>query len=260
MVWVRGMEAASRRAVPNAAGGVVLIWLAATAHAGGLTLTAAPHQQRARASDAGIVPLWDTSWWITLRATRGDAPLARIEYTARFSDSSDPRSLAGAIEVSDADRDDVSGRIEVTCPTRPDYEKKLRVKLRVTDARGAASNWSEFTFPVRSDEPTPAPTLPMTTQPRSDRRSETLGSVEVDATDRTTIGEAKTALQRKARAKGGDAAVGLRLIGTTDDHVTFAADVIRYADVPQPAPTPAAILPANPERVLGEIAMPAARR
>jgi len=59
----------ARRRIPAILLCALLVALAGTAHASGPTLTATPHQQRTRAADAGILPLWDTSWWITLRAT-----------------------------------------------------------------------------------------------------------------------------------------------------------------------------------------------
>ncbi|HVN85969.1 MAG TPA: hypothetical protein VMW17_14105 [Candidatus Binatia bacterium] len=240
---------------------IVLASLARVAHAAGPTLTAVPHQQRTRAADAGIVPLWDTRWWITLRATRGDAALVRIEYSARFQESTDPRSLAGGFDVGAADRDAVSGRIVVTCPVRPDYEKKLRIKLRVSDTSGTASEWTELDFPVRNDPYDPViKAIPVSIAPQADRRSEVRGTVEVVADDRMRISEVKDALKHKAREQGGDAVVNFRTVSGSDDSVTFAADVVHYVEIappPEAAPTP---LPVPSDRVLGEIAMPAARR
>jgi hypothetical protein len=243
---------------------VILPFFATTAHAGTApSLSATPYQLRTAAPDAGIIPLWDTSWWITVQSARGSAPLARIEYTARFRESTDPHSVAGAVDISDAQHDRVGGRLVVTCRTRSDYDRKLRVKLRVTDANGASSEWVEVDFPVHENGGDPViAAMPVSVAPKVDRRSEPLGAVEVEANDRMSIGEVKEALKRKAHDQGGEAAVNFRMVSSTAERVTFAADVIRYVDVPRPVPASSPAAPATPEnsdRILGEITMPAAR-
>lgn len=205
------------------------------------------------------MPLWDTTWWITLRATRGDAPLARLEYSARFTGGTDPRSIAGGFDIGDPDRDDLNGRIVVTCPARPDYEKKLRVKLRVSDANGATSEWVEMTFPVRNDPNDPViATMPVSVAPKPAHTNEMLGSVEIEADDHWSIAQVKEALKRQAREKGGDAAVNFRMVSSSGDHVTFAADVVRSTEAPHPTPTSTPAAAPDPDGVIGEIVMPSA--
>ncbi|MBI1817841.1 MAG: hypothetical protein HYR72_22930 [Deltaproteobacteria bacterium] len=236
---------------------VILLFLTSFAHAGAApSLAATPHQRRTLAADSGWIKLWDTAWWITLRATPAGVPLARIEYHARFADDHDPRTLAGHWDVDGEDRNGFTGRVPVTCATRPDYDRRLRVKVRVVDVNDTASDWVDMVFPAtESSGDDSAP--PLTAEPSTERRSESLGTVQIIANDDMTIADAKAALQRRARDKGGDAAIGFRLVETTGNRVTFAADVIRYVDVPA-TPTPARTGTA-PDRVLAELAMPGAR-
>lgn len=224
------------------------------------SLTVTPQQLRTRATDAGPVPLWDTSWWIAIQATRGEAPLTRIEYTARFTDSADSRPHTGGWDLSGDDADALSGRVIVKCPARPDYDHRVRVQLRVRDATGAASEWAIADFPVRGEQHETANTVPAPVPADSGPSDERLGAVEIEATDDMTIGQTRAALQRKARDQGGDAAIGFRLVRSTTDHATFAADIVRHKAA---GPTPAAAVPvpaaAPSERVIGEIVFHEAR-
>lgn len=216
------------------------------------SLAVTPQQLRTRATNAGPVPLWDTSWWVAVQATRAQAPLARLEYTARFVDAPDSRPYTGGWDLNGADVDALSGRVVVKCPARPDYDHHVRVQLRVRDALGEASEWAAADFPVRGEQREAASAAPAGVLPGAPS-DERLGAVEVEATDDMTIGQTRALLQRKARDQGGDAAEGLRLVRSSPDHATFAADVIRHkAAVPAPAivPVPAA---APSERVIGEI-------
>jgi hypothetical protein len=212
-----------------------------------------PQQLRTRATDAGPLPLWDTSWWITVQATRTEAPLTRLEYTARFTDAADSRPYTGGWDLSGADVDALSGRVVVKCPARPDYEHHVRVQLRVRDTRGEASEWAAADFPVRGEQREAASAVPAAGLPGAGPSDERLGAVEVEATDDMTIGQTRAMLLRKARDEGGDAAAGLRLVRSTTDHATFAADVVRHKVA---GPTPAAVsvsVPVPSERVIGEI-------
>ena len=105
-----------------------------------------PQQLRTRATDAGPVPLWDTSWWVVIQATRAQAPLTRLEYTARFTDGADSRSHTGGWDLSGADVDALSGRVIVKCPVRPDYDRRVRVQLRVRDALGGCQRMGGCRF------------------------------------------------------------------------------------------------------------------
>lgn len=209
------------------------------------SLTVTPHQVRTQIP--GLVPLWDTSWWVTFRATRAEAPLTDLEYTARFADSSDRRQLSGAWELSGGDAATLSGRVDVSCPTRPDYERRVRVRLRVRDAREGTSEWVTAEFPVDADEARAAAPAP---EPGAGV-DERIGTVEVEAKDEMTIGEVRASLARQAREHGGDATSDLRLVGSRGGRVTFAADVIRHKAAPPPAA--ASQPPPAGDRVVGEI-------
>jgi hypothetical protein len=222
------------------------------------SLTVTPQQLRTRATDAGPVPLWDTSWWVVVQATRAQAPLTRLEYTARFTDSADRHPHTGGWDLSGGDVDALSGRVVVKCPVRPDYDHRVHVQLRVRDALGEASEWAIADFPVRSEQRETASAVPAAVPP-ADPSDERLGAVEVEATDDMTIGQTRAMLQRKARDEGGDVAVGLRLVRSTADHATFAADVVRH-NVAVPAPAAIHVPTAAPsERVIGEIVFHDAR-
>jgi hypothetical protein len=250
---------------------VVLAVLAAPAGAQEApALTATPHQIREQASQSFIIlPLWDTTWWISVRGRRGNAPLEAVEYHARFTDGPDARTRTGSLDLDAADRDGFSGRIMVTCPTRPDYLRPLRVRLRLRDTNGEHGQWVDAVFPVHGEgavtiaQEAPADALPLTTQPETERRHQVVGTVQVEVGSDTTIAAVRAELRQKAREQGGDAAVGFRLVSSRGEQNTFAADVIRYVEpTPTPAPTTTPAVPAGAapaERVLGEIDMPAAR-
>jgi hypothetical protein len=110
---------------------------------------------------------------------------------------------------------------------------------------------------VRDEPPAPAAAVVVAPQSGRDDTYEKLGTVEAEATDDMTIGETRAQLQRKARAQGGDTALGFRLVRSADDRLTFAADVIRY-NAASPAPT-AGPIAAPSDRVIGEIVFPEAR-
>ena len=226
----------------------------------GPSLSATAHQLR-KAADEPFSPvrLWDTSWWVSIQATPGGAPLDSLEYHARFTSEPDVRRRSGSLSLDGEDRNGVSGRIVVTCKTRPDYTRPVQVRVRVRDAIGATSEWSDLTFPVRGEHATtqtgPGDDVEVTTRAETERPHEPLGTVEVRVNSDTTIAEVRSALQRKALDRGGDAIVGFRLVSSSGDENTFAAEVIRSVDSPpQPAPE------ATPtDRVLGEIVMPGVR-
>lgn len=233
-----------------------LLFPISLAHAGAAPgLVATAHQQRTLAAGSGFLGLWETSWWLALRATRSGAALARIEYRAQFADEQDPQTRAGHWDVGVDDRDGFVGRIPVTCATQSDYDRRLRVKVRIVDTNNTASDWVDVSFPAAessgNDSATPSP------EPNTEGRRESLGTVQIVANEDMTIAAAKAALLRSAREKGGDATTGFRVLESSADSVTFAADVVRYVDAPT-IPTPARSNTA-PDRVLAELTMPLTR-
>jgi len=238
-----------------------LLFTTAAAAAAPPTLSVTAHATRSKTSGLGPIPVYETHWWVDVRAQPGDAPLTRLEYQARFGDTAGVRPFGSSWEVADTNGSSLSGRVTVTCAAPADYDRPLRVQLRVRDAAGAESDWAEVEFSRRADveiaPPPAAASGQVLTEARTGLRYERLGTVEVDATDAMTVGEVKAALQRRAREQGGDAALGFRLAGNTTEQVTFAADVVRHADV---TPTMAAATPTQSDRILGEINVPASRR
>ncbi len=246
MSRLRGLPGA---VVPIAA----LLFTTTAARAAAPTLTLTPRASRTRTTGVGPLPVWDNKWWIDIQSPHAAAPLTRVEFQARFGDASGGRPLGGGWDVAAADRDGFAGRVLVTCVVPTDYDRPLRVQLRVRDAAGGISDWKEAQFPVRPD----AEALPATASSGGEPGDERLGGVLAEVDDSMTIADAKAALQRKARALSGDA-VGFRVVSSSEGRSTFAADVIRHATALPAAATPTALPLA--ERVLGEIIMPGARR
>jgi hypothetical protein len=212
-----------------------------------------PHASRTRTEGVGPLPTWEVKWWIDVQGPAAAAPLTHIDYQARFGDGSDSRPLGGGWEVAAADASGFTGRVKVTCVVPTDYDRPVRVQMRVHDAAGQVSDWAEVRFPVDSEA--------TDTQPDQTARvpggGKRLGDVVVDVDDKTTIGQAKAALQHQAAAMGGDA-VGFRLVSSSGTQSRFAADVISRPPATTVAPTPPPA--ASSERVVGEIVLPANRR
>jgi hypothetical protein len=240
---------------------LVAAWVGTAGAQAAPSLTAQAHQVRTPAEEPfSPVPLWDTTWWVSVQAKPGRARLDQLEFHARFTDHPDPRRRAGSITLSEADRDGFSGRVLVVCPTRPDYHRPLRVRLRLRDADGVESEWVDVTFPVRGAQArvvtSPADDVPVATTAETERQHEPLGDVEVEVSNDATIAEVRAALQQQAYARGGHAIVHFRLASSTDTTNTFTADVIRYLE---PTPVPAGA-PPDDERVIAEIIVPQERR
>jgi len=231
---------------------------AATAHAvGAPRLSTTARQERTRVWDSSPVPLWNTNWWIVVNATPGSSPICRLNYTARFADGIadgvEPRPVTGSWEIEGGDEPTVLGRVVVRCPTRPDYERELRVRLQAEACDGSKSAWQTAKFPVpweaAREKPadTAGPAVP------------TIETVTTEASSSATIDDVRAALDQAARARGGERAVGLRVVESRGDRVRFAADIVHAA-----TPTAAATVVPTPKStdatILGEIDMPPSRR
>jgi hypothetical protein len=236
-----------------------LLLVAAVADAQSTPSIRASAREERRPAYPALSPLrlWDTTRWLDVQAAAGDhGRLDAIEYRAKYDDSGDARGVSGSVPV---DAEQIGGRITVTCASRPDYDRPLRVRLRARTA-GKQSDWIEVGFPPEPEAP-PAANLPLSVEPAaSARKTEPLGTVQVTVGDETTIEKAKEALQRKALEVGGDAAVGFRLVESGDEGVTFAADAVRYIVAPTPGNTRREEVGGSSDQVLGEIAMPEQRR
>jgi hypothetical protein len=217
---------------------------------------ATPRQERhVAAPQIGPIRLFDTTWWIAVSArSASSVALEQIEYRARFVDGSEPRSQSGGFAVSTTE---VNGRLLVTCPTRPDYEHRLRVQIRVRDRSGATSEWVTADFPPSGDAVASNSAVQVSTEAQP-AQYDLVAPVEVEADNGMTIGDVRAALQRKTEERGATAAVRLRLLRSDARTMVFAADLVR--DV-KATPTPLSPAPdSNAEALLGTISMPLSRR
>jgi hypothetical protein len=233
---------------------VVGLWLSAAAAAAAPTLLVEGelHTKPARISLSPI-QLWDTTWWLVLQARPDGAALTRLEYRIRFLDDR-PQSKTGGIELSGGPADGVAGRVAIRLPTREDYERPLEARMRVHDAAGNSSDWVAVEFPPEKQvRPPKRSAYTVSAQPEAERRHRIIGTVEYEAGDSTTLGVVRDELGRQAKAAGGDAAVGVRLVRNSDDKFVFAADVVRYLEQAKPTPT---AVPLVTDRELGEIVVP----
>lgn len=210
------------------------------------------HREPAKLSLSPI-QLWDTTWWLLLQARSDGAAINRVEYRTRFLDER-PQSKAGGLDLDATATDIVGGRIAIKLPTREDYDRPLEARLRVHDVAGDYSDWAIVKFPPEKRISPPKPgTFALSAKPDPARRHRVLSTVEYEATDSTSLGAVREELGRLAKAAGGDAAVGLRLVRSNGDTFVFAADVVRYLEQPKPTPTP---VPLPTDRLLGEIVVP----
>jgi hypothetical protein len=217
-----------------------------------LQLEGEQHQQPAKLSLSPI-QLWDTTWWLVLRAQSDGAPLTRAEYRTRFLDDR-PQPKAGGVELSAAANESVGGRVAIMLPTREDYDRPLEARMRVQDAAGNYSDWKSVEFPPEKRTRPAKPVLyPVSAQPEAGRKHRVIGSVEYEANESTSLGTVRDELGRKAKVAGGDAAVGVRMVSASGDKFVFAADVVRYLEQPVPTATAA---PLATDRRLGEIVVP----
>lgn len=203
------------------------------------------------------IQLWDTEWWLLIDARPDGAALSRLEYRTRFTDER-PQSKAGGIELDDSTVEALGGRVAIKLPTRDDYTRPLEARLRVTDAGGNSSEWVVVEFPPgKSIRPSNPSDYTVAAQADADRKHRVVGIVEYEASDSTLLRVVRNELGRRARAAGGDAAVGVRMVRSTDESFVFEADVIRYLEVARPTPTAVSLAT---DRELGEIVVSYERR
>lgn len=220
-----------------------------------LRLQAEQRQQPAKINLSPI-QLWDTEWWLLVEAIPDGKPLARVEYRGAFLDER-PQSHAGGVDLGQRTAEPLGGRIEIKLPTRNDYERRFRLRARVIDTGGGSSEWVIMDFPPdKSIRPGDRDAYAVSAEADAGRQHRVIGTVEYEATDATPLRVVRDELGRKARAAGGDAAVGVRLIRSTADTFVFGADVIRYLEIAKPTPT----VSLSTDRRLGEIVVPYERR
>lgn len=235
---------------------IFLVVAPGSARAAGLTrLVAVAHQERVRAGGIGFLRIWDTTWWISVSAASDAGDLCRVNYSARFVDSGETRSQAGSFELSGPPQRERSGRIMVRCPTRPDYELPVRVRLQAETCDGEKSAWTESEFPVRDEGNAPAE--PEVKEPAAQAAIAADDVVTTEAGADTSLAEVRAALDRVAHARGAAGVTGLRIVETNGERVLFAADVVRASPSPAPAPVATKV---PEDALLGEIVMPISRR
>lgn len=259
------------RAAPRVLPALLLAGMAATAgpaQAAAPSLLAYANATRVRSPER-LAPLRlvDTSWWISVDGASGGAPLAAIEFHARFTDpeGQDQRPVVGTIELGSDSRERAQGRIDVSLPTRPDYLRPFRVRLRLRDAAGETSGWVEVHFPVRAPI-APAGETPVAVAAAGPPETrEVLGQVETEVDETASMGDVRRALLLQARIRGGTGIDGIRLLRSEGGRSVFAADAVRVTGSQPPTPGPEATPPAagpapRPERILGVISVRDARR
>lgn len=225
------------------------------------TLTAMAQATRARSAEwVAPIRLVDTSWWISVDGQSGGAPLAAIEYQARFTDpeGQDLRPMVGTIELGSKDRERVTGRIDVVVPTRADYLRPFRVRLRLRDVSDGLSDWVDVTFPIRAtiapvgETPVAVAGVALGREPER----ETLGQVETEVGNDASMDDVRRALLVQARIGGATDIEDLRLVGSSGDRNKFAAQAVRVVHtvpMPTPPPPPAPEVTPARERILGDI-------
>ncbi len=190
--------------------------------------------------------LWNQSWWLEVDARSDTAPIARIEYWAQVLEGS-RRRTAGSFPAP-ANTRAWTGSIPIRFPTNADHDERLRVRLRVHDTAGNASDWHSVEFPddaVLADGPSqPQAKVDAAAAPKR-------STVEVVAGDTMSLGDVREALTQEAGRRGGRIVSEPRLVGTVDGKMRFEADI---EIVPEEAPT-AAPVAAAPQRI-GEIHIP----
>jgi len=221
-----------------------------------LELRAEERQQPAKLNLSPI-QLWDTEWWLLLEATPDGSALSRLEYRTHFLDER-PQSQAGGIDFAQTAAEPLGGRVAIRLPTRDDYERHFQLRARVTDTAGESSDWVIVDFPPeKSIRPSNPSVYKVSAQADASRKHSVIGTVEYEATDSTPLRVVRDEIGRQARAAGGDAAVGVRLVRSTDETFVFAADVVRYLELPKPTPTAVTLAT---DRRLGEIVVTYERR
>lgn len=221
-------------------------------------LHARARQLRVPAASVGFVKLWDTTWWIDVRATPNGPQVIAIDYRARFSDSGDSGVQSGTLEIVAEATAAVEGRINVICASRTDYDRSLLISLRTRDVRGGLSPWQEIALPQHAEADLPGQEeVAVQVAAPAERTTENLGSIEIIASEDMTMAEIRRTLQRHAREKGGDAAVDLKMLDSSEGKLRIQAQVLRYIDTPGPTPTRP---PSDSQRVIGEIRMGSLRR
>jgi len=247
--------------------GLVTLAASGPAAAGEPTLSATGHATRARSSEwVAPLRLVDTAWWVSVDGQSGGAPLAALEYQARFTDpeGQDQRATVGSLELDANDREHVSGRIDVVVPTRADYLRPFRVRLRLRDVNEGASEWVDIVFPIRTTiaPPGETPIVVAAVPPGQEPERESLGQVETEVGNDASMADVRRALLVQARIRGATDIEDLRMVGTSGDRNKFAARAVRVTHkraTPTPAPPPPPEATPTRERVLGDITVRHAR-
>lgn len=225
---------------------LALLALAPGAASAGPTL----HLEAFRATAAGntLSFLRTTSWWIEVNGSTDAAPLTRLEYFAQRLEGGANRT-SGGFDLAAGQRT-LAGKVTIRFPRKADHAERLKVRMRLYDAAGGASDWQTVVFPddARLDEgdsaaATAPPTAPA---PRT---------VEVLADDRQSLADVRAALDRAARDGGARVVGEPRIVGSENGMTRFAADVRPdYAALANATPTVAPVQAFA--TVIGEIFLP----
>lgn len=207
------------------------------------------HLEAFRATAAGntLSFLRTTSWWIEVNGSADAAPLTRLEYFAQRLEGGANRN-SGSFDLAAGQRT-LAGKVTIRFPRKADHAERLKVRMRLYDAAGGASDWQTVVFPddARLDDgDAAAPPPPTVAAPRT---------VEILADDRQSLADVRAALDRAARAGGARVVGEPRIVGSENGMTRFAADVRPdYAALANATPTVAPVQAFA--TVIGEIFLP----
>jgi len=195
--------------------------------------------------------VWEQSWWVEVNAASGSAALDRLEFWVQGVDRS-RRQAAGNFSASPGALT-MAGKVAIRFPINADHNERLRVRMRVHDTAGEASDWQALVFPDDAETMTTDDSVPQAPVPPAANTRVT--TVEFVADDTMPMGEVRAALASAAAALGGSVVGAPRIVAAEAGRTRFVADVrieptARAAAPPPPVPTP------DRTALLGEIVVP----
>lgn len=216
------------------------------------TIEVTPRARHER-DEGSLLPFYRPTWWLEVKAKRGDNPIEKVEYRIDIREPT-RRTASGSWPVDEGHRDAFHGNVFIDLNHASDYNNDVSVRVRVADTAGKASPWASFSFPDDA--------IPMQTKrPKTSAQERVVsvrpkGRVQVTADAATPVGEVKDSLRRKARMLGGNAIDNFHIVGSEGESTIFAADAVFETRVAAPTPRVRAGSPALKLPRLGSITLP----